>query len=75
MTKLEIKKLIESFNNAAFLKFELIRNEKNEVTNLEVFFTGTNFALQGIQREFGKLVHVGYDCYYMIFKYSEKTYK
>lgn len=63
----EIKKEIESFNNAVFLKKVLVR-EEGEVVGVEVHFQGTKFALEGIYKLFKKVIHVSYEGSYMIFK-------
>jgi len=50
--KSQIKKEIESFNNAAFLKFNTIRDR--EGTFRHIHFAASKFALEGIEESFGK---------------------
>jgi hypothetical protein len=50
--KQEIKQEIESFNNAAFIKFQTIRDREGIFRH--VHFAASEFALEGIEKEFGK---------------------
>tara|TARA_R110000796_G_scaffold34373_5_gene88868 strand:- start:1804 stop:2040 length:237 start_codon:yes stop_codon:yes gene_type:complete len=73
-TRKEIVQEIKTFNNAAFNDMNLIRDINKEVTGLNVQFEGTKFAVEGIERLFGKVAKEGFGGFRITFNYTNRKF-